>query len=107
MEPLAVVIDRIVDERPLILKPFDDTVAIPPYLAGCAILGTGEAVPTILPRFLKGRLTTQDRVAASPPGGTFPRKRCAHNFDCRRLNGGPAIAGANFEFGWLCGGSLS
>ena len=72
MEPLAVVIDRIVDERPLILKPFDDTVAIPPYLAGCAILGTGEAVPTILPRFLKGRLTTQDRVAASPQVGRSP-----------------------------------
>jgi chemotaxis protein histidine kinase CheA/ActR/RegA family two-component response regulator len=59
-EPLAVAIDRIADERQLILKPFDDTVAIPPYLAGCAILGTGEAVPMILPRFLKVQLASPD-----------------------------------------------
>ncbi|MFP4220172.1 MAG: response regulator [Phormidium sp.] len=62
-EPLAVAIDRIADERQLILKPFDDTVAIPPYLAGCAILGTGEAVPTILPRFLKAKLTQPEQPA--------------------------------------------
>ncbi|TVR05563.1 MAG: hybrid sensor histidine kinase/response regulator [Phormidium sp. GEM2.Bin31] len=74
-EPLAVAIDRIADERPLILKPFDDTVAIPPYLAGCAILGTGEAVPTILPRFLKGTLETQDSTpqrGGSSRGGDVP-----------------------------------
>ena len=62
-EPLAVAIDRIADERQLILKPFDDTVAIPPYLAGCAILGTGEAVPTILPRFLKAKLAQPEQPA--------------------------------------------
>ncbi|WP_159789247.1 hybrid sensor histidine kinase/response regulator [Sodalinema gerasimenkoae] len=69
-EPLAVAIDRIADERPLILKPFDDTVAIPPYLAGCAILGTGEAVPTILPRFLKETFVTPQTGAESPSGGS-------------------------------------
>lgn len=67
-EPLAVAIDRIADERPLILKPFDDTVAIPPYLAGCAILGTGEAVPTILPRFLKATFVTQKADSSSGSG---------------------------------------
>jgi chemotaxis protein histidine kinase CheA/ActR/RegA family two-component response regulator len=51
--PIAVTVDRIADERQLILKSFDDTVVVPPYVAGCTILGTGEAVPVILPRFLK------------------------------------------------------
>ncbi len=51
--PIAVTVDRIADERQLILKSFDDTIAVPPYVAGCTILGTGEAVPVILPRFLK------------------------------------------------------
>jgi len=52
-EPIAVMIDGIVDERQLILRPFDDTVHIPPYIAGCTILGTGEVVPVVIPRFLK------------------------------------------------------
>jgi chemotaxis protein histidine kinase CheA/ActR/RegA family two-component response regulator len=51
--PIAVTVDRIADERQLILKSFDDTVVVPPYVAGCTVLGTGEAVPVILPRFLK------------------------------------------------------
>lgn len=51
--PIAVTIDEIVDERQLILRPFDRTVPIPPYIAGCTILGTGEVVPVIMPRFLK------------------------------------------------------
>jgi len=51
--PIAVTVDAIVDERQLIIKSFDDTVPVPPYIAGCTILGTGEAVPVVLPRFLK------------------------------------------------------
>jgi chemotaxis protein histidine kinase CheA/ActR/RegA family two-component response regulator len=50
---IAVTVDSIVDERQLILRSFDDTVAVPPYVVGCTILGTGEVVPVILPRFLK------------------------------------------------------
>lgn len=69
-DPLAVAIDRIADERQLILKPFDDTVAIPPYLAGCAILGTGEAVPTILPRFLKAKLAQPEQPACPERRGS-------------------------------------
>ncbi|MGB5897282.1 MAG: response regulator [Geitlerinemataceae cyanobacterium] len=51
--PIAVTVDSIVDERQLILRSFDDTVPVPPYVVGCTILGTGEVVPVILPRFLK------------------------------------------------------
>ncbi|MGC9502334.1 response regulator [Baaleninema sp.] len=63
--PLAVAVDAISDERQLVLKPFDDTVPVPPYVAGCAILGTGEAVPVILPRFLKP--VSQQKIASAPP----------------------------------------
>ena len=52
-QPIAVTVDQIVDERQLILRPFDQTVPIPSYIAGCTILGTGEVVPVIMPRFLK------------------------------------------------------
>ncbi|MBE9042257.1 response regulator, partial [Oscillatoriales cyanobacterium LEGE 11467] len=51
--PIAATVDAIVDERQLILKSFDDTIPIPSYIGGCTILGTGEVVPVILPRFLK------------------------------------------------------
>lgn len=50
---IAVTVDSIVDERQLILRSFDDTVPLPSYVVGCTILGTGEVVPVILPRFLK------------------------------------------------------
>ncbi|MCY7331893.1 MAG: hybrid sensor histidine kinase/response regulator [Pseudanabaena sp. CAN_BIN31] len=48
-QPIAVVIDSIVEERQLILKPFDNSVAIPSYLTGCTVLGTGQVVPVLSP----------------------------------------------------------
>ena len=48
--PFMVTVDALLSERQLIVKPFDDTLITPPYLAGCTILGTGEAVPVILPQ---------------------------------------------------------
>ncbi len=48
-QPIAVVIDSIVEERQLILKPFDNSVAVPSYLTGCTVLGTGQVVPVLSP----------------------------------------------------------
>ena len=48
-QPISIVIDSIVEERQLILKPFDNSVAIPSYLAGCTVLGTGQVVPVLSP----------------------------------------------------------
>ncbi|MEA5532597.1 hybrid sensor histidine kinase/response regulator [Crocosphaera sp. XPORK-15E] len=48
--PLMVTVDTLISEEQLIVKPFDDTVAIPSYLVGCTILGGGEIVPVILPQ---------------------------------------------------------
>ncbi len=50
-EPLAIVVDSIVREEKLIIKPFDEPV--PPYMAGCAVLGSGEVIPVILPQGLE------------------------------------------------------
>ena len=48
-DPIAVAIDTLIEERQLILKPFDRSVATPNYLAGCTILGTGQVVPVLIP----------------------------------------------------------
>jgi chemotaxis protein histidine kinase CheA/CheY-like chemotaxis protein len=52
-EPLAILADAIVKEEKLIIKPFDETIPVPPYIAGCAVLGTGEVIPVILPQGLE------------------------------------------------------
>ena len=51
--PIAVAIDTLIEERQLILKPFDRSVATPNYLAGCTILGTGQVVPVLISDNLK------------------------------------------------------
>jgi len=52
-EALAILVDGIVGEEKLIIKPFDETIPVPPYIAGCAVLGTGEVIPVILPQGLE------------------------------------------------------
>ncbi|MEL6927809.1 MAG: response regulator [Cyanobacteria bacterium J06600_6] len=49
-EPLAILVDAIVGEEKLIVKPFDETVPVPTYIVGCTILGTGEVIPVIMPQ---------------------------------------------------------
>ena len=51
--PLAILVDAIVGEEKLIIKPFDETIPVPTYLAGCTVLGTGEVIPVILPQGLE------------------------------------------------------
>lgn len=76
--PLVVTVDALIGERQLILKPFDDTVTIPPYLAGCTILGTGEVVPVVLPYHF-GCLLQQPKLPtpapAHPPRQQRTRRR--------------------------------
>jgi len=47
--PIAIAIGSIIEERQLIIKPFDSTVKVPSYLTGCTILGTGQVVPVLVP----------------------------------------------------------
>ncbi len=60
--PLMIMVDALLSEQKLMVKPFDDTVTTPPYLAGCTILGGGEIVPVILPQSLT--LSTPSNYAA-------------------------------------------
>ncbi|ERN40375.1 chemotaxis protein histidine kinase [Rubidibacter lacunae KORDI 51-2] len=67
--PIAVAIDALEAERELVLKPFDGTVPVPPYLSGCTVLGSGEIVPVLNPSYL-GDLLAGDSpawVPSSPP----------------------------------------
>jgi chemotaxis protein histidine kinase CheA/CheY-like chemotaxis protein len=47
--PIAFAIDRLIEEKELVIKPFDRTVKVPSYVMGCTILGTGEVVIVVAP----------------------------------------------------------
>ncbi len=49
---LVLGVDALVGERQLVLRPFDDLVPVPPYLAGGVVLGSGEVVPVLWPYYL-------------------------------------------------------
>ncbi len=49
-EPIVILVDAIAGEEKLIIKPFDETIPVPTYVAGCTVLGTGEIIPVILPQ---------------------------------------------------------
>ncbi|WP_024546894.1 response regulator [Picosynechococcus sp. NKBG15041c] len=67
---LAIAVDEILGERELVLKSLDETVAYPPYVAGCTVLGSGEVIPVLLPDAFGPLLTGPNQdggaVAASP-----------------------------------------
>jgi chemotaxis protein histidine kinase CheA/CheY-like chemotaxis protein len=52
-KPLVILVDAIVQEEKLIIKPFDETITVPTYVGGCAVLGTGEVIPVIFPQGLE------------------------------------------------------
>jgi chemotaxis protein histidine kinase CheA/ActR/RegA family two-component response regulator len=52
-EPLVILVDAIVKEEKLIIKPFDETITVPNYVGGCTILGTGQVIPVIFPQGLE------------------------------------------------------
>jgi chemotaxis protein histidine kinase CheA/ActR/RegA family two-component response regulator len=51
-QPVVVAVDTLLGERELVLKPFDTTVPVPAYIAGCTVLGSGEVVPVLSPERL-------------------------------------------------------
>lgn len=52
VSPFVISVNGLIGERLLIIKPFDQTIITPAYLAGCTILGNGEIVPVLLPEAL-------------------------------------------------------
>lgn len=55
-EPIVLAVDAILQERELVIKPFDETVPVPSYLAGCTVLGNSEIVPVISPQDLRQKI---------------------------------------------------
>ena len=71
-ELFAVEVDRIITEQELVIKPFGNAIAPPPYTYGCTILGDGSLVPvidgTVLLDFkLDGAKLGSDRVHTLEP----------------------------------------
>lgn len=50
--PIILVVDALLGERRLVLKPLDYRVPIPPYIAGCTVLGNRQIVPVLSPDHL-------------------------------------------------------
>ncbi|BAQ63306.1 response regulator [Geminocystis sp. NIES-3709] len=61
-EEIIMRVEGIVEEKPLVAKSFDDTVAIPPYIGGGTILGNGSFVPILIPDYLTPLLTNKQVV---------------------------------------------
>jgi len=64
-KPIAILVDNIVGEEKLIIKPFDETTPVPTYLAGCTVLGSGEVIPVIFPQGLEQNLVNSASVKNS------------------------------------------
>ncbi|HEY9808032.1 MAG TPA: response regulator [Halomicronema sp.] len=68
-EPIVLAVDAILQECELVIKPFDETVPVPSYLAGCTVLGNGEIVPVISPQDLREKIipsqSTIDQIISS------------------------------------------
>lgn len=50
--PMILIVDALLGERRLVLKPLDYRVPIPPYIAGCTVLGNRQIVPVLSPDHL-------------------------------------------------------
>ncbi len=47
--PIILVVDALLGERRLVLKPLDYRVPVPPYVAGCTVLENRQIVPVLSP----------------------------------------------------------
>jgi chemotaxis protein histidine kinase CheA/ActR/RegA family two-component response regulator len=79
--PIAVAIDALIEERQLILKPFDHSAVTPSYLAGCTVLGTGQVVPVLIPDNLD--LLIQESIARNLQKNNNKRSNQVSNNDTR------------------------
>ncbi len=48
-QPVALGVEALLEEREFVLKPFDPTIKVPPYVMGCTVLGTGAVVAVLSP----------------------------------------------------------
>jgi chemotaxis protein histidine kinase CheA/ActR/RegA family two-component response regulator len=73
--PIAFAIDRLIEEKELLIKPFDNTVKVPSYVMGCTILGTGEVVVVVAPDRLNTLMVNNFISEADKNNNLFPQTR--------------------------------
>ncbi len=64
-QPIVLAVNYLIAERELVVKPFDQTVPVPPYIMGCTVLGSGEVVPVLAPDNLTALLGTASVAPAA------------------------------------------
>ncbi len=64
-QAVVVAVNSLLGERELVLKPFDATISVPSYIAGCTVLGTGEVVSVLSPNYL-GELIDRKQPSLLP-----------------------------------------
>ncbi len=62
----AVEVDRLVTEQELVIKPFGSSIAPPPYIYGCTLLGDGTIVPVINGSLLLDYLLEPNKSSITP-----------------------------------------
>lgn len=72
-QAVALAVNYLIAERELVVKPFDQTVPVPPYIMGCTVLGSGEVVPVLAPDNFTVLLTPM-KVPASPVTATAQQR---------------------------------
>jgi two-component system, chemotaxis family, sensor histidine kinase and response regulator PixL len=73
---VALQVDQILQEQELVIKPFGQAIAPPPYLYGCTILGDGSLVPVLDGEALMGlALLPQDAAYQAPQNLSVPEHR--------------------------------
>ncbi len=72
---LAIAVDEILGERELVLKSLDNTVAYPPYVAGCTVLGSGEVIPVLLPDAFDQLLASPDQPQTPSSTSEQPKRQ--------------------------------
>ncbi|MFN3679134.1 response regulator [Thermosynechococcus sp.] len=63
-QAVALAVNSLIAERELVVKPFDQTVPVPPYVMGCTVLGSGAVVPVLAPDNFTGLLTPMEGLTS-------------------------------------------
>ncbi|AHB87423.1 chemotaxis signal transduction system histidine kinase CheA [Thermosynechococcus sp. NK55a] len=76
-QAVALAVNYLIAERELVVKPFDQTVPVPPYVMGCTVLGSGEVVPVLAPDnftvLLRPMAVPASPIMARPQQRTIPQ----------------------------------
>lgn len=76
-QPVVVAVNSLLGEKELVLKPFDATIDVPAYIAGCTVLGTGEVVAVLSPNYLSELIAQRQLPTISSSLPSLPQQQVA------------------------------